>query len=291
MKTISVHLMGGLGNQLFQIFAAISYCLDNENEYRLLLPYSETLNIGIIRKTYWNNFLSGLKQFTNFTMQDTIPNQLLFTFPCYKETGFPYSPIPKIITDINQMLLFGYFQSYKYFEKNEEKIFNLIQMKEQQEQIKKEYFDNKEDNTISMHFRLGDYKDIQDHHPLLTPIYYKNALYEILGNYKIDNNVKVLYFCQKEDNEIVNDFINNIKKDLPRIKFEKVDDKFEDWKQMLLMSVCDHNIIANSTFSWWGAYFNKYENKIVCYPSVWFGHKMIKDVSDLFPKTWKCIAC
>ena len=59
---------------------------------------------------------------------------------------------------------------------------------------------------------------------------------------------------------------------------------------MLLMSCCNHNIIANSTFSWWGAFLNNSSNKIVTYPDKWFGENIKKDVSDLFPYEWKCIS-
>ena len=63
-----------------------------------------------------------------------------------------------------------------------------------------------------------------------------------------------------------------------------------DWEEMLAMSLCNHNIIANSTFSWWGAYFNSNEDKIVCYPSVWFGPELKNNNTvDLFPEEWKCI--
>jgi len=56
------------------------------------------------------------------------------------------------------------------------------------------------------------------------------------------------------------------------------------------MSCCDHNIIANSTFSWWGAYFNNNKEKIVCYPDKWFGPKNANlNTKDLFPENWICV--
>jgi hypothetical protein len=58
---------------------------------------------------------------------------------------------------------------------------------------------------------------------------------------------------------------------------------FEDWEQMIFMSCCKFNIIANSTFSWWGAFLNTIENRVVCYPSLWFGPKNVHmDTRDLF---------
>jgi hypothetical protein len=69
-------------------------------------------------------------------------------------------------------------------------------------------------------------------------------------------------------------------------KFERGNKELSDWEQMLLMSCCHHNIIANSSFSWWSAYFNFWEDKIVCYPSVWFGQLANNDTRDLCPSTF-----
>ena len=77
-----------------------------------------------------------------------------------------------------------------------------------------------------------------------------------------------------------------IKKSFPELEFHKADDTMEDWEQLLLMSCCHHNIIANSSFSWWGAYFNTNSNKIVCYPSLWFGQKILNDTKDICPLEW-----
>ena len=73
-------------------------------------------------------------------------------------------------------------------------------------------------------------------------------------------------------------------KKITNIEIIVCDYNIPDYEQLLLMSLCSHNIIANSTFSWWGAYFNKNSNKIVCYPSIWVG--ITDNTSDLFPKAW-----
>jgi len=55
---------------------------------------------------------------------------------------------------------------------------------------------------------------------------------------------------------------------------------------MVIMSMCNSNIIANSSFSWWSGYLNNNKNKVVIYPSVWFGEKINKDVSNMFYNEW-----
>ena len=91
-----------------------------------------------------------------------------------------------------------------------------------------------------------------------------------------------------EDNDIIYNKIIEFKKIYPDIDFIQVSHELQDWEQMLQMSLCHHNIIANSTFSWWGAYFNSsFDDKIVCYPKKWFGRALSQhNLKDLCPKKW-----
>jgi hypothetical protein len=287
---ISVHLMGGLGNQLFQIFAVISYAI--EHNHKFVFPYYEIFET---RVTYWNNFLSVLKMFTTSNLIHRLTNNNINNMDTYKEIDFRYNEIPPIDRSQNFKIL-GYFQSYKYFEKYQNQIYGLLRLDQQKENVKNEFkhlFDC--DNTIGMHFRLGDYKYLQNIHPIMPPSYYRDSLHKIISDGNI-TKARVLYFCEKEDNHIVNNTISMLQtyfdQTLCKLEFVKVDDTIVDWKQMLIMSCCKHDIIANSTFSWWGAYLNLNSEKIVCYPSLWFAKELDnhKDVRDLFPPNWTKIS-
>lgn len=281
---ITCSLMGGLGNQLFQICTTIAYGI--ETNRKIVFPYSENLQFGTTRPTYWNNFLSGLKMFTKPT--DEI-SSLMYTI--YEEPKFSYSKIHKYAKS-ERVCLAGYFQSYRYFDYNKELLFKLFRLSAQQDNVMDQYPDtiNSDYNNIAMHFRLGDYKNIQDCHPLMNYEYYDRALRHII-NSKSDVVHRVLYFCQEEDNLTVREIIDKLSDEFPGIIFEKADDSIPDWQQLLLMSCCNDNIIANSTFSWWGAYFNEKPSKIVCYPGKWFGPKLEHDLNDLFPSEWHKIDC
>jgi hypothetical protein len=284
--TISCYLMGGLGNQLFQIFTTFAYGLRHNRE--VVLPYTDVLTTGILRPTYWNTFLKPLKDYTTLNNKFFTNNDFSL-FPVYREPFHHYHPIP--ISSDPKILLYGYYQSYKFFDNEKEQIFSLIDLETQQKKTKTEYshYFDENSNTISMHFRLGDYKEKQDYHPILPYDYYENAIFNILIYSKYTKPYKVLYFCEQEDNDIVDTHIKKLRVRYNAMEFVKVDDTIEDWKQMLIMSCCNHNIIANSSFSWWGGYFNQNPNKIVCYPNVWFGPSANHDISDMFPITWNYI--
>lgn len=281
-KLVSCYIMGGLGNQLFQIITTIAYGMKHSR--KIIFPYAEITDVGLSRNTYWDTFLSSIKFLTTINNKNGITNDALAKFPQYREPYFPYAEIP--IFDNNELLLFGYYQSYKYFDNEKDTIFSLIRLREQQKMIINEYsLFNNDMHKVSMHFRLGDYKNIQDCHPLMPYEYYEKSIDKIMENHS-DMKLNVYIFCEKEDNDIVYNMIDKLNKKYPSIEFVKIDDTIPDWKQMLIMSCCDDNIIANSSFSWWGAYFNDKPNKIVCYPSKWFGHKMNNDTRDLCPLSW-----
>ena len=280
---ITCYLMGGLGNQLFQMFTTIAYGIRYSK--KIIFSYTPTLTTGTIRSTYWEDFLQTLKPFTTFNTKHGLTNEMLLEFPQFRENGFEFNDIPYFNNP--QIMLFGYYQSYKYFENEKDSIFSLIRLRKQQENIKEEFpvLDTDDMHQISMHFRLGDYKHIQECHPLMPYEYYEKSLDTILQNRNLDKYI-VFYFCQSEDNEVVSIIIQKLKGRFTNIDFMKMDDSIPDWKQLLIMSCCNDNIIANSTFSWWGAYFNDKNDKVVCYPSLWFGPRMPNNTVDLFPPTW-----
>lgn len=273
---IYIKLMGGLGNQLFQIFTGIAYSFKHNIPFKIIKDKDDTIspldNISL-RPTYFKNFLYELSSYTCDNIDLSI----------YNEASFTYNNIPYIENDFK---LHGYFQSPKYFESYKQTIFKLINLESQKISIKEKYITYFNDKTISLHFRIGDYIKNPDCHPILSSIYYVKALKTIFSKKKKKSAYKILYFNEKRDKDHVNKIIKKLQQIFPTTHFIQCSYDISDWEQMLLMSCCNHNIIANSTFSWWGSYFNTHPDKIVCYPNVWFGPLYKYSTNDLFPENW-----
>jgi hypothetical protein len=261
---VTCKLYGGLGNQLFQIFATIAYSIEHNIDF--LFEYSA--NLGK-RQTYWHNFLASI-------IDHTVGN-----IPSTKQVdqgGHGFVKLSEPLPNENIMLN-GYFQSYLFFDNHSKTILKMLNVEKQQ----KCKF---QQNSISLHFRRGDYKDLQDCHPIMRIDYYANALNYIL---LLDETLKkpiVYYFCEEEDLESVEKDVAILKNEFrDKIMFERHLEE-NDWEEMLAMSCCKHNIIANSSFSWWGAYLNRDPDKIVCYPAVWFGPIICENTDAMFPPKW-----
>ena len=276
---VSVFIQGGLGNQLFQIFACIATSFEQRIAFRI--PFSKhdaTSAKGSPRPTYWESLFSRLKPF----LTDEV-----YSWPIYHQPSFKYHETPYF--GKNDILMHGYFQSYKFFEKHQEKIIQMLQIEEKKKTILQKYPICKE-TSVSLHFRVGDYKHLNGYHEVLPYQYYINALNHILSKIESSNTIYVVYFGESEDHELNQDNIKRLKKDIEgNLEYIQCPYTISDWEQMLLMSCCHHNIIANSSFSWWGARFNMNADKTVCYPSKWFGEKIPHDTSDMCPDEWKQI--
>lgn len=276
---IYIELMGGLGNQLFQIFCGIAYSFENKIPLKIKSEKFDKvspLDNKSPRPTYWDKFLINLNKFT-YQSQVNIPG--------YREKiFFKYYKIPFITQDFK---LHGYYQSYKYFENQYENIIKIIGLENQKNKV---YENNKSlfngnKKPISLHFRIGDYIKNQNMHPILDINYYIKSINYLKSNLNnFENNYYLLIFGEYNDKEKIVNNIQKIKNNFNSIEIVICNYNLKDYEQMLLMSLCDHNIIANSSFSWWGAYFNNNIEKIVCYPNIWNGST--NNTDDLFPENW-----
>lgn len=280
---ISIRVQGGLGNQLFMIFATIAYGIEH-NVKSVFEYYYQVAD----RHTYWETLLDGFKMFTTANQELQLTNEDISRFAIYQEPTFGYNQIPDFGNTNTYMI--GYFQSFKYFEKYRDTLYAIMKLSAKKEEILSKYshYFEGDKTLISLHFRMGDYKSKRYYHPVMNYEYFESSLDHIMTNKKETNSVRVLFFCEKEDNDYVHSKIRLLNNKYPEVEFVKVDDSIEDYEQLLIMSLCNHNVMANSSYSWWGSYLNNYNEKIVCFPSKWFGeyYEHIYDHKDMMHDTW-----
>lgn len=284
-----IKLQGGLGNQLFQIFTIMSYSIDNNDNYRIFKEKEDKVSPcdnTSQRDTYWDTIFKNISSNTIKQIRGNVYNIV--------EKGFEYNrlPIIKYNQSINKFyMLSGYFQSYKYFYHNLEAIENILNLYQLTETLRLKLKDNYEFiNTCSLHFRLGDLKvgETKCHGPILSIDYYIKAIKKLINDTNRDE-WNILYFYEKVDEEIITENISLLKENFKNLKFIPISNTLSDWEQLLTMSLCRHNIIANSTFSLWAAYLNKNENNVY-YPNTWFSeHLQHKNTNDMFLKDDKWV--
>ncbi len=279
-----IAVVGGLGNQMFQyafyrnleqrerkvkidIRSSWKDGEDSHDKYELNRIFLLRTDIATMedRKIYHvnNNLISRLKrkifhtktQYYSFRLEETIS---------FSEKFF----------HMEDMYIYANYQSEKYFENITEVIrrdyaFDPITVKNTLffEQIKNT-------NSVSIHIRRGDYLRNADLKDVCTLSYYKNAIQEI---------------CRRITHPTFFIFSNDIpwcKENFPLEKaiFVTGNTGRNSYRDMQLMSYCKHNIIANSTFSWWGAWLNANPNKIVIAPDKWFNG--VDGTKDIIPERW-----
>jgi len=270
---------GRLGNQMFQYATLVS--IAEKNGYKYVLPSS------CIERSYdaYYNALTQKRELAGFDLFDSfeIECDLIDDFELSKKIFYVYQEIGNVFAaDIFRIPDFsnieGYFQSEKYFIDSELEI-------RKQFIFKKEILDSavtfinsiRGKPLVSLHVRRGDYISLQSAHPLCTMEYYNFAISELES---LLGEVRVL---------VISDDIEWCKQNFigEKYVFSEGCSGIED---MARMSLCDHNIIANSSFSWWGAWLNNHKNKLVYAPEKWFGPKFANhSLVDLFPEKWRII--
>jgi hypothetical protein len=256
---ITTFLQGGLGNQMFQVAVAYNLAKVNGDEAVFNFNFSSTPPQARPVYKYKNNI------FKNFTHKNVIDSVCSFN-----QSGHAYEIIPYR----KDMILNGYFQSEKFFEQTKDDLVDkfLSGLKSKEEMYKKvlDFKDSIKSKIVSVHVRRGDYLMYQHIHTLCTLEYYNQAM-ELIKE-KIGEFTPIFI---SDDKQWCKDTFGGI--------VSPFNDEIEDF---MLMTVCDHNIIANSTFSWWGAYLNQNQDKIVIAPQLWFGPGGPQDQQDTIPNNW-----
>lgn len=284
------------GGEVYLDLAPCKYS-KKHNSYEL----KRIFNIDIEEASFWQkfrligpSFYIGTREITLLKLINKIIAKILGekyilnskNYIFEKEANQENNFNPKYLELISDKYIAGYFNSWKYFENIKEEVRKIFTFPEILESDKENFEilnKIKSSESISIHVRRGDY--VGSNLDVCDLDYYKRAvdkvLDELIKRNIIDNNIN--FFIFSDDIEWCREnfqFINNHK--VWYINSNKWQNSYKD---MQLMSECKHNIIPNSTFSWWGAWLNKNENKIVIVPEYWLkGVKTSEDRSMIWEK-------
>ncbi len=251
---ISCKLQGGLCNQMFQIAAAHALALRNNDVSGFNIDVCYTPQQGNPANYYKNNIFKNIKDVKGYPFKNY-----------YNETGFAYREIPYNA----DLLLNGSFQSDKFFKDFKNEIINLFHLDPNHINLIKKVIGFGSRPYTAVHVRRGDYLNNPSFHQPCDIQYFNRAM-EIIG----ESN---FIFLSDDMDWVKTNFSGN------NIIYSPFTDDLSDF---LLMTICDNNIIANSSFSWWGAYLNSTPDNKVIAPIQWFGPSGHQDTQDVIPENW-----
>lgn len=279
---IIAKLIGGLGNQMFQYAAGRMLAKTHNTE--LMLDITGYINqVGITPREFKLDIFNIQTNIANQIDIDRLKNsKFLHKFlnknSYIKEKHFHFDQ--NILTLPNNIYLEGYWTSEKYFKNIEQIIRQEFTYTNKPDKVNQELMKQiSACNSISIHVRRGDYVENErtnQFHGVCGLDYYKTAISYVAQGI---NNPHFFVFsddprwCKK-----------NLHLKYPTTYFTNNLGK-KDYEDMRLMSQCQHNIIANSSFSWWGAWLNQNPSKIVIAPKQWF-HDTSIDTKDICPESW-----
>lgn len=289
---IITKLVGGLGNQMFQyaiakanqrkdekLFLDISYFHQNriENERLTIRDFElgifQNIKEPVLTQKRRELYYSQQRRFL------LLRKILGLHFLTISQKECEFVEIPDSRKDI---IFNGFFQSQKYFASKGEELLHLFEFPELDTENKKIEDKINKSNAVSIHIRRGDYlkESVKNYHGILPEEYYLKALSLIENK---ESNLK--YFVFSDNPEIARQLF----KDREDFTYIENNSGASSWKDMKLMSQCKHHIIANSTFSWWGAWLSKNKGIKVA-PKNWFNPKVANfKIEDFIPSQWEII--
>lgn len=286
-------IKGGIGNQLFQYSFGYAQTQIKRTKLKLDLSWfrrseDEKKGPGTIGRSYQLSLLNinfeeeteKEESYYKFSLINKFRNRLPIRWKAYlKEVGNSFDPAYLNISD--NSYLDGFWQSPQYFNRYRSDLLSQLTLKIESEHFKSALEIIKSvPVSVSVHIRRGDYvkhSELQKIHGVLPVEYYHSAF-----RYFDNKGITPTYFLFTDDwfwvKEVFPEADNII-----HICNEGVN-PVED---LLLMSLCNHNIIANSTFSWWAAWLNKKVDKIIIAPKIWYAEKIMnQQTNSLIPDTW-----
>jgi hypothetical protein len=292
---IIIKLQGGLGNQMFQYAAAKGLLKDKEKVYldHHFLEDNHCDTEHFTARDYELGIFKNVKarraenwQIKLFKGQSVYLKLLRSLFKtsveCVQQPGSSYLSL-SITTRKANLYLDGYFQSESYFKQQRAdilKVFEFPALDNVNDEVKKKI--NASANSVSIHVRRGDYlksEAVSKVHGVLPLSYYQKGLSILKEKFP-----SMTLFVFSDDIFWVKTNFQNVSAEVYMIENNSAKDS---WKDMALMSHCNHHIIANSSFSWWGAWLNPRPDKIVIAPDAWFADPELNLQSkSIIPEHW-----
>jgi len=255
---IYINIVGGLGNQLFQIASAYAYAKD-KGTLQIIDNYSD------IRPRYWHSILKKCVPYLTNTSIDSI-DQWYEDYPTmYKEIG-PYS---------HDIVLNGYLQSSKYFNHCKEEIKELFAYDINELKQKYKFLLDNSERVVVIHARRTDYITYKEIHGPLDSNYYKAAFNIMLT--KVENPIFIL---SSDDNE----FWKEIKNEMDVSTYAHMILNDTDVNTFYFLQQFNNFIMSNSTFIWWIVWLSNANHAIV--PSTWFVPQVPAIYDDIYEENW-----
>lgn len=273
MKIIVI--TGGLGNQMFQYAFYLELKQRNAKAVLNTSLYSQIkIHNGYELERCFDIKKKNKGKF--YSLLTRLVIKFNFLNIVYTDNGY----FSDAVFRTRACLLNGYWQSEDYFPSIRSKIKEVFQFQGIDNENKKIAEEMNSCTSVSLHIRRGDYLNTNYYCDLSKNGYYISAIEFIKS--EIKEATDLFFYVFSNDEIFTKNFI--FKERLKNVKIININNGLDNYKDMYLMSQCKHNIIANSSFSWWGAYINSNPKKIVVSPEKWFNNQI--EATRIVPESW-----